>query len=153
MNALAARPGFPTRRQEAFRYADLTALAPLWPVAAEVIRVAAGAAGALTVVAEGANDFVRELAIELAAGARFDLRVLNLGAGYGRIGVSVTLAEGADFVLGAVQIGGAEQTLEVVTEVRHLGPNATSRQVVRSVMAGSAVGTYLGKVAVAADLL
>ena len=32
----------PTRRDEAYRYADLAALAPLWPVAVETIAVGAG---------------------------------------------------------------------------------------------------------------
>ncbi|HKX88626.1 MAG TPA: SufD family Fe-S cluster assembly protein, partial [Sphingopyxis sp.] len=38
--------------------------------------------------------------------------------------------------------------LETVTNVRHVEPNATSRQTVRTVLAGKAIGTYLGKVAV-----
>jgi Fe-S cluster assembly protein SufD len=65
--------------------------------------------------------------------------------------LNVTLHEGADFVLGGVQIGGGEQTLEIVTAITHAEPGATSRQTVRSVLAGQATGTYLGKVAVARD--
>ena len=38
----------PTRRDETYRYADLKALAPLWPIAVEEIHVAAGASDALT---------------------------------------------------------------------------------------------------------
>ena len=45
----------------------------------------------------------------------------------------------------------ATQTLEIVTDVRHVEPNATSNQVVRAVLAGTATGSYLGKVAVARD--
>ena len=41
--------------------------------------------------------------------------------------------------------------LEIVTNVRHAEPGATSRQTVRSVLAGKAIGTYLGKVAVDRD--
>jgi len=138
----------PTRRDEDFRYADLAALAPLWPVAVETIDVAAGESGALTIVAS-AKAPVRSLAIALGAGARFDLRILNAGVAYGRIGVIVTLGEGADFTLGAAQLGRASETLEIVSTVHHAAPHATSRQVIRSVLAGSATGTYLGKVAVA----
>ena len=138
----------PTRRDENFRYADLAALAPLWPVAVEMIEVAAGGSDALTIVAS-ADAPVRSLAIALGAGARFDLRILNAGVAYGRIGLTVTLGEGADFTLGAAQLGRASETLEIVTTVHHAGPNATSRQIIRSVLAGQATGTYLGKVAVA----
>lgn len=138
----------PTRRDEAFRYADLPALAPLWPVAAEAIAVAAGEAGALAIVNTGAAPVVRELAITLAAGAKFDLRILNAGTGYGRIAVRVTLDEGAEFTLGAAQLAAGGQTLEVVTEVTHAAPDAVSRQTVRSVAANKGVVNYLGKVLV-----
>ena len=138
----------PTRRDEDFRYADLTALAPLWPVAVQTIEVAVGETGALTIVAS-TDAPVRSLSITLGAGARFDLRILNAGVAYGRIALSVTLGEGADFTLGAAQLGRADETLEIVTTVTHAGPNAVSRQTIRSVLAGHATGTYLGKVAVA----
>ena len=65
--------------------------------------------------------------------------------------MNVTLHEGADFKLGAVQIAGGTQTLEIITTVTHAEPKATSSQIVRSVLAGTATGTYLGKVAVARD--
>ncbi len=91
----------------------------------------------------------RHLVIELEAGAAFDLRILNTGAAFGRIAVDARLGEGASFTLGAAQLGTGAQVLEIVTEVSHDAPNATSRQTVRSVLAGQATGTYLGKVAVA----
>ncbi|MET0180974.1 MAG: SufD family Fe-S cluster assembly protein [Novosphingobium sp.] len=138
----------PTRRDEDFRYADLAALAPLWPVAVETIGVAPGGSDALTIVADSAVP-VRSLAITVGAGATFDLRILNAGLLYGRIALNVTLGEGADFMLGGGQLGGGDQTLEIVSTVHHAAPNATSRQVIRSVLAGHATGTYLGKVAVA----
>jgi Fe-S cluster assembly protein SufD len=87
--------------------------------------------------------------IELEAGAAFDLRILNTGAAFGRIAVDARLGAGASFTLGAAQLGTGQQTLEIVTEVTHEAPDAVSRQVVRSVLAGQATGTYLGKVAVA----
>jgi Fe-S cluster assembly protein SufD len=87
--------------------------------------------------------------LTLEPGASFDLRILNAGEAFGRIAADVRLGEGAAFTLGAAQLGGGGQTLEIVTEVSHAAPNAVSRQVVRSVLAGHATGTYLGKVAVA----
>ena len=135
----------PTRKDEAFRYADLAALAPLWPVAVETIALAEGETRAMSF----ANTGVRELAITLAAGASLDLHVLNAAAGYGRIAVRAELGEGARFTFGAAQLARAGQVLEVVTEVAHMAPDAVSRQVVRSVAGGGSTVNYLGKVHVA----
>ena len=140
----------PTRRQEAFRYADLDALAGVWPVAREEILVPSGQSTSLSIVETDAVAAVaRHLVIEVEAGAGFDLRILNTGAAFGRIAVDARLAVGARFTLGAAQLGSGSQVLEIVTEVSHEAPDAVSRQVVRSVLAGQATGTYLGKVAVA----
>ena len=141
----------PTRKAEAYRYTDLDALAGVWPVAAERVSVGAGASDALVIanLADADDVVVRHLTIDVAAGGRFALHILNAGGRLGRIALDVTLHEGADFMLDAAQIGGGRQTLEIVSTVRHAEPSATSRQRVRSILANGAVGTYLGKVAVA----
>ena len=139
----------PTRKDEAWRYSDLDAVARLWPVPpATMINVAAGETATRHLIAgSGIHDF----AITLGAGGRMDFHVLNAGAGYGRIAIDVTLHDGAHFEFGAVQIGGGSANLEIVTTVRHVEPNATSNQMVRSVLGGTATGSYLGKVAVSRD--
>lgn len=139
----------PTRKDEDFRYADLGALAQVWPVAVETITVPPGDSGNLSLVLEGDAPVARELAIQLGDGAAFDLRLLIAPAAYGRVAVTVELGKGADFSLGAAQLAGGEQVVEIVTEVLHAQPDATSRQVVRSVAAGKATANYLGKVRVA----
>ena len=139
----------PTRKDEAFRYADIAALAPLWPVAVEAIALAAGESRALSIVCTGAAPMVRELAVTLAPGASFDLRILNAAAAYTRIVVRAELGTGATFTLGAAQLAAGAHTLEVVTEVLHTGRDAVSRQIVRSVAGGGATVNYLGKVKVA----
>lgn len=139
MNAL------PTRKDETYRYADLVALAQVWPVAVETIALGEGESRALSL----ANTGARELAISLAPGASLDLHILSAGESYGRIAVRAELGKGARFHLGAVQLAGAGQVLEVVTEVAHLAPDATSSQVVRSVAAHGSTVNYLGKVLVA----
>lgn len=139
----------PTRKDEDFRYADLAALAPLWPVAVETISVAAGQSGTLALVLDGDQPVARELAIVLADGASFDLRVLNAASAYGRVAVRVELGQGASFTLGAAQLAGGGQTVEIGTDVLHAQPDAVSRQVVRSVAGGQATANYLGKVRVA----
>ncbi|MCC6829160.1 MAG: SufD family Fe-S cluster assembly protein [Novosphingobium sp.] len=139
----------PTRKDEAFRYSDFAALAGLWPVAREDIIVPDGQSTWLSVIEADDGPVARHLAITLEPGASFDLRILNAGNAYGRIAVDARLGAGARFTLGAAQLGGGTQTLEIVTEVHHAEPDAVSRQVIRSVLAGQATGTYLGKVAVA----
>jgi Fe-S cluster assembly protein SufD len=61
----------------------------------------------------------------------------------------VSLAEGAEFALNAANIGTGVSTNEIVTNVKHIGEGGRSRQTVRSVLNGKAVGSYLGKVEVA----
>jgi Fe-S cluster assembly protein SufD len=138
----------PTKRDEAWRYADLDAVARLWPLPApERILVPADESFARAIVQDAGG--VQQIDLVLEAGAEAALHILNCGGAYGRIELSVTLHKGADFTLGAVQIGGDTQTLEIITTVTHEEPEATSRQIVRSVLAEQATGTYLGKVAVA----
>ncbi len=140
---------FPTRKQEAFRYADLEALAGVWPIVQEEICLAAGESASQAIVLTGTAAVARHLVLKLEAGATYDLHILNANDAFGRIAVDVRLGEGASFTLGAAQLGAGSQTLEIVTEVSHNAPNATSRQIIRSVLGGHATGTYLGKVAVA----
>ena len=140
----------PTRRDEAWRYSDIDALARVWPLpAAESVVVPAGGGFVRTILQDSGS--IHQMDIAIGKGATAVIHVLNIGGDYGRVELKVTLHEGADFKLGAVQIGGGSQTLEIVTTVTHAEPGATSSQIVRSVLAGTATGTYLGKVAVARD--
>ena len=140
----------PTRHDEAWRYSDIAAVEAAWPLPApESIIVPAGAQFARTIIQD--SGAIHQLDIAIGKGAAAAVHILNVGGSYGRVELNVTLHEGADFKLGAVQIGGGMQTLEIVTTVTHLEPKATSSQIVRSVLAGTATGTYLGKVAVARD--
>ena len=142
----------PTRRDEAWRYADLDAVTRVWPVTApEAIVVAAGQSEARHLIqdAGGGAVAIHQFAITLEAGARLDFHVLNIGGTYGRVSLDVTLHDGAHFELGGAILGNGEQTLEIVTTVTHAEANASSNQTVRSVLGGHATGSYLGKVAVA----
>jgi len=138
----------PTRKSEAYRYADLDAVAHLWPLAEpECVVIPENGKFARAIVQEAGG--ITQLSLDLGRNAVASIHVLNLGGDYGRIELDVTLHEGAEFTLGGAQIGGDKQTLEIVTTVTHAEPNATSRQLVRSVLGGQSTGTYLGKVAVA----
>jgi Fe-S cluster assembly protein SufD len=144
----------PSRRDEAFRYSDIEALvsAPARD-AVETVTVEAGEHFTRQIVnMAGADEVVvQNLTLTLEAGAQASVHILNAGGRLGRIVLDVTLHDGADFSLGAVQLGTGAQTVELITTVRHIEPNATSRQMVRSVLGGNATGSYLGKVAVARD--
>ena len=140
----------PSRRDEAWRYSDIDAVAAAWPLPApESILVPAGGDFRRAIVQDAGG--IHQIELVLGKGAAASLHVLNIGGAYSRIELAVTLHEGADFTLGAAQIGGGEQNLEIITTVTHAEPGATSRQMVRSVLGGTATGTYLGKVAVARD--
>lgn len=141
----------PTRRDEAFRYSDTEALAGVWPVAVERFVVAAGETltHEIVNVADAQDVVVRNLEIVLEAGAKANIRVLNAGGRLGRIALDVTCHAASDFTLGAVQLGTGKQTVEIITTVRHLQPNATSHQIIRTILSGGATGSYLGKVEVA----
>ncbi len=138
----------PTRRDEDYRYADLAALAPLWPLVPERIVVAPGESDRLAVVQTDDSAQARSLVIELGAGAQFDLHVLSAGSASARLSVEVQLGAGARFNLGAAQLAGSDATAEIVTRVVHAGPDAVSRQVVRSVAGARGTVNYLGKVLV-----
>ncbi|MGL5837536.1 MAG: SufD family Fe-S cluster assembly protein [Sphingorhabdus sp.] len=141
----------PTLKDEAWRYSDIDALSRVWPVASERIIVVAGETLEREIinVADAEDVVVRNLEIILEPGAKCALRVLNAGGRLGRISLDVTCHQGSDFYLGAVQLATGKQTVEIVSTVRHIEPDATSHQVVRTILSGGATGTYLGKVEVA----
>jgi Fe-S cluster assembly protein SufD len=141
----------PTHKQEAWRYADLDALKPVWEQFAEPVTLTVGAGGSLEEMwLPVAGDVqLRRVQMALEDGARARIFALNAAQHYGRIELEISLAQGADFELFAANIGTGLSTNEIVTNVKHVGVGGRSRQVVRSVLNGKAVGSYLGKVEVA----
>jgi len=143
----------PTRKLEAYRYADVAALASVWSELAQPERIDVSAQQRLQQIWLPNDEEVqiRRVELTLAAGASARIFVLNNASRYGRIELDVSLHDGADFSLDAANIGGGDSTLEIVTILRHLGVASTSRQTVRGVLGGTATGSYMGKVAVARD--
>ena len=141
----------PTRKLEAYRYADIEALVSVWTDLAPPERIEIAAQQKLQQIwlPDGEDVQIRRVELTLAKGASASIFALNTASRYGRIELDVSLHDGAEFTFNAANIGGGNATLEIVTIVRHLGPGATSRQTVRSVLGGKATGSYLGKVAVA----
>jgi Fe-S cluster assembly protein SufD len=142
---------FPTRKQEEWRYADLDALQPVWEQFAEPLTLTVGPDESFEQVwLPTADDVqVRRFQIALEKGAKARLFMLNTAPVYGRIELEVSLAEDANLELFGANVGTGLSTNEIVTNVKHVGENGRSRQVVRSVLNGKATGSYLGKVEVA----
>ena len=142
---------FPTRKQEEWRYADLDALRPGWGQFAEPVTVTVGPGESFEQIWLPTGDDVQMRRVQIALGpnAKARLFVLNTAPVYGRIELEISLAEAAEFELFGANIGTGLSTNEIVTTITHAGPNGRSRQTVRSVLGGKAVGSYLGKVEVA----
>ena len=145
----------PTKRDEAWRYADLKALETVWPKldGPEKFTIPTGETATRQITNLSPIDGVGIINLDVTIGdnATFALHVLAIAADYGRIEVKVTLGKGSHFEMGGAILGSGSQTLEIVTEVIHAQPDATSNQVVRTVLAGKATGSFLGKINVARD--
>ena len=142
---------FPSRKQEEWRYADLDALQLVWEQFAEGVTLTVGAGQKLEEIWLPAADDVqlRRIQLALGEGAKARIFALNNAPVYGRIELEVSLAEGAEFELFGANIGTGLSTNEIVTNVKHIGVDGRSRQTIRSVLNGKAIGSYLGKVEVA----
>ncbi|MGQ5700832.1 SufD family Fe-S cluster assembly protein [Sandaracinobacteroides sp. A072] len=140
----------PTRKDEAWRYADLKAVEGLWPPApATLISVAEGATAEH--VLHVAEPGIHDIEVRLAPGARLRLMVAISAPDYARVALVVHLAEGSHLDLGGVLLGAGDASVELVTDIRHDEPGASSSQKVRIVVDDRATGTYLGRIAVARD--
>ena len=143
----------PTRKLEAYRYADIDALRDIWDGLAQPQQVEIAAQQKLQQIwlPNGEDIDIRRVEMVLGAGAVARIFALNNAPRYGRVELDVTLHEGADFALHAANIGGGDSTLEIVTTLRHIAPGATSHQTIRSVLGDKATGSFLGKIEVARE--
>ena len=143
----------PTRKLEAYRYADIDALASVWTELAPASRVEIAAQQKLQQIwlPSGDDIDIRRVEMVVEAGAVVCIFALNNASRYGRIELDVTMHEGADFALHGANIGGGNSTLEIVTTLKHVAPGATSRQTIRSVLGGKATGSFLGRIEVARE--
>jgi Fe-S cluster assembly protein SufD len=143
----------PTRKLEAYRYADIDALASVWTSLAAPERVEIAAQQKLQQIwlPSGDEVDVRRVEMVLEAGAVVRIFALNAASRYGRYELDVTMHEGADFAMYGANIGGQNSTLEIVTTLKHVAPGATSHQTIRSVLGGKATGSFLGRIEVARE--
>ena len=145
----------PTRRDEAWRYADEDYLANAHPDVINhwrVLEVPAGETRFEYTVHEAGEQspgMVDRLRVHVGKGARFEAFKVITGGKYSRVELEVTLEEGAHFEFGGVTIGGGDKTQEFVTTTIHAHPGATSNQTVRAVQWGRSTGNFLGEIKVA----
>lgn len=145
-------PRLPTRRDEAWRYADTDALTRLGAEALDrwqEIAVPAGDTLTRCLVVGSDAPEVHRMRITLGEGAQAAFFVVNRGGDYTRVELEVRLAKGAHFEFGGVTIGGNSVTREFVTQVTHAEPEATSNQTIRAVHWAGATGNFLGEIKVA----
>ncbi len=150
----AATLSLPTRRDEAWRYADMDALARIGAPALdqwESISVLAGETWHHSMVVGSDTPELHRFRVTLGEGARAELFVTNAGQDFARVEVEVALGRGAHFEFGGVTIGGGNAVREFVTKTVHAEPEATSNQTVRSVHWGAGTGNFLGEIKVARD--
>lgn len=144
----------PSRKDEAWRYADIGALERIGGDALdawEEITVAAGETFHRAVLIGSENPKLHRIRLTVGDGARAELFATNAGHDFTRFEVEVTLGKGAHFEFGGVTIGGGDAVREFVTTTVHAQPSATSNQTVRSVHWGTATGNFLGEIKVARD--
>lgn len=142
----------PTRKNEAWRYADVAALERLGPDALgqwKEIPLAAGETRCHAMVVGSDVPELHRVRLTLGEGARAEMFVVVAGNEPCRVEVEVTLARGAHFEFGGVTIGGDDGVRELVTQVVHAEPEATSNHTVRSVHWGQGTGNFLGGIKVA----
>jgi Fe-S cluster assembly protein SufD len=142
----------PTRRDEAWRYADMDAVARLGVVALDqwqAINVAAGESVTRCMIVGSDAPELHRFRVSLGEGAKAAFFVTNRGGDYTRVELEIRLAKGAHFEFGGVTIGGGSATREFVTQVIHAEPDATSNQTVRAVHWGTGTGNFLGEIKVA----
>ena len=142
----------PTRRDEAWRYADIGALERLGAPALDQWRemaLAAGETKRMCMVVGGDAPAVTRIRLRVGDGACAQIFAANIGFDYTRLEVEVTLGKGAHFEFGGVTIGGGDAVREFVTQTIHAEPDATSNQTVRAVHWGQASGNFLGEIKVA----
>ncbi len=142
----------PTRHDEAWRYADISAAEAIGAEALNTWRevsVAAGETHRETFVLGGDAPAVTRLRVALGEGARAEFFAVNAASGSARLEIEVTLARAAHFEFGGVTIGGGDATREFVTKTIHAEPDGASNQTVRSVHWGTASGNFLGEINVA----
>jgi len=148
----AATLTLPTRRDEAWRYADMDAVARLGVAALDqwqVIDVAAGESVTRCMITGSDAPELHRIRVTLGEGARAAFFVTNRGGDYTRVELEVRLARAAHFEFGGVTIGGGTATREFVTQVVHAEPDATSNQTIRAVHWNTGTGNYLGEIKVA----
>jgi len=102
---------------------------------------------------EGANGFhVGTLAAHLRRGCHLTAHAITLGGALVRNDVHMSLqGEDAECVLNGLYLGTDKQHVDNFTEIEHVKPRATSRELYKGILDGASHGVFNGKIVVHKD--
>ena len=102
---------------------------------------------------EGAAAFhTSTLAAHLERGCHLTAYAVTLSGALVRNDVHVSLdGEGAECVLNGLYLGDDKQHIDNFTEIEHIKPRATSRELYKGILAGASHGVFNGKIVVHKD--
>jgi len=99
-----------------------------------------------------AGFHVSALAANLERGCQLTAHAVSLGGALVRNNVRVTLnGEGAGCVLNGLYLADGKQHVDNFTEIEHVKPRATSLELYKGILSGSAHGVFNGKIVVHKD--
>ena len=112
----------PTRRDESWRYSDLSALQSVWPLHAPTSIVVSEGQSAHHCLLQDAADgtaAVHDYVITVADGARCDFHLLNIGGKLGRVTFTVTLGSHATgSYLGSINVARDAQRTDAFQSIK-----------------------------------
>jgi len=92
------------------------------------------------------------LAVHLGRGCHLTAHAVTLSGALVRNDVHVSLAgEGAECVLNGLYLGDDKQHIDNFTEIEHIKPRATSRELYKGILDGASHGVFNGKIVVHKD--
>lgn len=102
---------------------------------------------------EGAAGFhMGTFAAHLGRGCHLTAHAITLGGALVRNDVHVSLdGEGAECVLNGLYLGADKQHVDNFTEIEHVKPRATSRELYKGILDGASHGVFHGKIVVHKD--
>lgn len=98
------------------------------------------------------GDVFEPLNLDLGRGQAASVTLLVLPGADADIKISADLTgAGADFSLSGLYLSGTAEKVNIVTRVRHLVPETSSRQLINGIAGGKAHATFYGRIVVAQD--
>ena len=98
------------------------------------------------------GDSFEPLTLNLGLGQEATVTVLVLPGASADVRIAADLTgAGANFRMSGLYLSGADEKVNIVTEVKHLVPETSSNQLVNGIAGGKAHATFYGRIVVAQD--